>query len=456
MVDDEGPTSYWYILRMKPIQIIAGATTEQVVTSVEGAVTAGDLRADQRLPSIRDLADQLGVANGTVAAAYARLRDRGVVHTDGRRGTRVRARSVALPRRDGLAVPTAAVDLSLGNPDPALLPDLGPHLAGAHHDAGLYGEDPDPFLHAGLADLLRRRAAVDGVRDEHLTVVSGALDGVERTLAVHLRPGDAVAVEDPGWPNLLDLVAAHGLVAVPLPVDDHGPTVDGMAAVVDRVEAVVVTSRSQNPTGGALDATRRDQLAGILRGRDLLVVEDDHGGESSGVELAPLAGVTRRWAVVQSLSKSWGPDLRVAGMFGDAHTLVHVAGRFRLGPGWVSRLLQATAASLLADPAATATVAAAGVELAHRRDRLRAALAAHGIAARGRSGLNLWVAVPDEATVVAGLLGRGWGVAPGSRFRQAAGPGIRVTAAAVDTAELADAFARDLATVLAGPPRRGV
>ncbi len=441
---------------MKPIQTIEGATTGQVVASVEQAVTTGDLRADDLLPPIRRLADHLGVANGTVAAAYVRLRDRGVVHTDGRRGTRVRARSVALPRRGGLAVPSDAVDLSLGNPDPALLPDLGPHLVHAHRDAGLYGEDPDPFLHDALATQLRRRAAADGVPVDHLTVVSGALDGVERTLAVHLRPGDAVAVEDPGWPNLLDLVAALGLVAVPLPVDDHGPTADGLAGVVDRVDAVVVTSRSHNPTGGAVHPTRRDELAGILDGRDLLVVEDDHGGESSGVDLAPLAGVTRRWAVVQSLSKSWGPDLRVAAMFGDARTLVHVAGRFRLGPGWVSRLLQGTAASMLADPDARATVAAAAVELGHRRDRLRAALADRGIGSRGRSGLNLWVAVPDEATVVAGLLTRGWGVAPGSRYRQSAGPGIRVTAAAVDTPDLATSFATDLATVLAGPPRRGV
>lgn len=445
---------------MDPIQTIEGRTAEQVATSIEHAVEAGDLPPGRQLPSIRELADQLGVANGTVARAYARLRDRGVVVTAGRQGTKVRARSPATPRQHlGLDIPEGAIDLSRGNPDPSLLPDLRPHLSTAAEATGLYGEDPMPHVHPGLAEALTARGVADGLPAGAMTgpaIVSGALDGIERTLAVHLRPGDAVAVEDPGWPNLLDLVAALGLRPVAMPIDEDGPTVDGLAAVLDRVEAVVVTSRAQNPTGAALSPARRDHLRGLLEGWDGVVVEDDHGGEASGVRLAALAGVGRHWVVVQSLSKSWGPDLRVAAVFGDPTTVQRVSGRFRLGPGWVSRILQHTAWSLLVDDSARATVAAAADELARRRDMLRTALADHGITARGHSGLNLWVPVADETVVVAGLLARGWGVAPGARYRLDSPPGIRVTAAAVLDNDLAARFAADLAAVATAPGRRGV
>jgi len=59
-------------------------------------------------------------------------------------------------------------------------------------------------------------------------------------------------------------------------------------------------------------------------------------------------------------------------------------------------------------------------------------LAGHGITATGTTGLNVWVRVADEATNTAALYQQGWAVAPGSRFRQASPPGIRITVSALD------------------------
>lgn len=79
-----------------------------------------------------------------------------------------------------------------------------------------------------------------------------------------------------------------------------------------------------------------------------------------------------------------------------------------------------------------------------RRDALIAALAERGVEARGRSGMNVWIPVPDETGAVARLLHAGWAVAPGARFRLGAPPGIRITVstlAANEVGALADAVA---------------
>ena len=426
--------------------MIAGAGAESIAANVEEAISGGALAPGHALPPIRELAGQLGVNANTVAAAYRLLRDRGAVETAGRRGTRVRHRPATTPRSLlGLDVPAGARDLSTGNPNPALLPIADARFPQACPGAPLlYGQAP---MSPELIDHARATLAADGVPAEHLAVTSGALDGIERALSAHLRPGDRVIVEDPGWANLLDLIAALGLSAESVRVDDDGPLVADMARALGRgTRALIVTTRAQNPTGAALSAERADALRGLLAGRadDLLLVEDDHCAGISGAPLHTLAGSTSHWAFVRSASKAYGPDLRLAVMAGDRRTVERVHGRLRLGPGWVSHLLQGLAVSLWADDAATRLIAKAEDGYTGNRVRLCAALAERGLPAHGRSGLNVWIPVPDETVAITRMLTAGWAAAPGTRFRIRTGPGIRVTVADLTESEidpLADAAA---------------
>ncbi len=424
---------------------IAGTGAESIAASIEEAISAGTLTPGDALPPVRELATRLGVNANTAAAAYRLLRDRGAVETAGRRGTRVRHRPATTPRSLlGLDVPAGVRDLSTGNPDPALLPIAGAALAGPAGPPVLYGE---PAMSPELVEFSRRALSADGIPADHLAVTSGALDGIERALIAHLRPGDRVAVEDPGWANLLDLLAALGLSAEPVRVDDDGPVVADVARALGRgVRALVVTNRAQNPTGAALSADRADALREALAGRadDLLLVEDDHCAGISGAPLHTLTGSTRHWAFVRSASKAYGPDLRVAVLAGDHRTVERVHGRLRLGPGWVSHLLQDLAVRLWSDEAASDLVARAEEQYTNTRRRLCAALGDRGVTAHGRSGLNVWIPVPDETVAVTRLLGAGWAAAPGTRFRIRTGPGMRVTIAdltADDIDPLADAIA---------------
>lgn len=426
---------------------IRGAGAQAIAADIEEAISRGALAPGVALPPIRELAGRLGVNPNTVAAAYRLLRDRGAVETDGRRGTRVRQRPATTPRSSrGLAIPAGVHDLSTGNPDPDLLPIARIKHAGRRQrrDPVLYGQpaiSPDLAEHGGAA------LAADGVPADHLAVTAGALDGIERVLVAHLRRGDRVAVEDPGWANLLDLLAALGLAAEPVRVDDDGPVAGDLTRALRRgVRALIVTNRAQNPTGAALSAERAATLRGLLTegGDDLLLIEDDHCAGIAGAPLHSLAGCTRYWAFVRSAAKAYGPDLRLAVLAGDHRTVERVQGRQRLGPGWVSHLLQDLAVDLWRDEAATRLVRAAEATYTGNRTLLRTALAERDVAASGRSGLNVWVPVPDETVAITRLLAAGWAVAPGTRYRIATAPGVRITIADLDAAEihpLADAVA---------------
>ncbi|MET7382840.1 aminotransferase class I/II-fold pyridoxal phosphate-dependent enzyme [Streptomyces sp. NPDC005526] len=435
---------------------IEGRGAAEIAASVERAVGSGELEPGRLLPPMRELAVELGVNPNTVAAAYRILRERGVIETAGRRGSRVRP-APATTGRDHIRVdvPEGVRDVSSGNPDPALLPPLAPAFAAAaaqgDREPVLYGDDA---VEPDLARTARAGLDADGVPDGPLAVLSGALDGVERVLAAHLKPGDTVAVEDPGWGRTLDLVPALGLRTAGVGVDDEGPLPDDVRRALEGgARALIVTDRAQNPTGAAVTATRARALRAVLREHPAtLVIEDDHGHGIVDLPLHPLAGVTRHWAFVRSVAKAYGPDLRLALLTGDDVTVDRVRGRQRLGPGWVSLLLQRAVVRLWADGVPDTRAVAA--EYGRRRDLLIDALARRGVRARGRSGMNVWVPVPDETGAVARLLHAGWAVAPGARFRMSAPPGIRITVSALtdeDIAVLADAVAAAL-----GPaPARG-
>lgn len=426
---------------------IRGRSAAEIAGSAEEAIRAGALAPGDPLPTVRSLAASLGVSPATVASAYRALRSRGLVVTGGRRGTTVSPRPplAATPRPPP---PRGVRDLGTGNPDPALLPDLGPFLARVRPDPVLYGEAPtDPEL----LRLGTRRLRNHGVPADHVAVVGGALDGIERVLSVHLRPGDRVAVEDPGFTGVLDLLAALGLVTEPVALDEDGPLPDALdRALRAGADAFVLTPRAQNPTGAALGEERARALRRVLdRYPDALVVEDDHAGAAAGAPPRSVLEPGRaRFAAVHSVSKTLGPDLRLAVMACDETTLARVEGRQLLGMRWVSHLLQRLVVLLWKDREVTAAVKRAGRIYGERRRALLDALALRGVEACGRSGLNVWIPVPEEAAVLATLLESGFAAAAGERFRIGSPPAIRITTARLgvdDAPAVADAVAAALA-----------
>ena len=442
---------------------LAGSGASEIVFGVETAVTAGLLAPGESLPPVRELAGHLHVNPNTVASAYRTLRDRGTVETRGRAGTRVRERPGTSARLRSYEMPEGVRDLTSGEPAPRLLPRLKPP---ASIDVSGYRYVPvEPDLEEQLRQRVRRLFAAEAdvaasagegaaesaelLATSRMLAVFGSLDGIERLLATHTRPGDKIAVEDPAWGNMLDLAAARGLTVVPMRMDDEGPDpTDLRAALGAGVNTVVVTTRAQNPYGAVVSTRRAAALRTVLATHpEVLTIDDDHGADLTPGVPHLLCGATRQWAYLYSASKAYGPDMRIAALIGDADTTDRVAGQLRHSSRRVPGVMQLLWAQALADRGNDTVLAEAASVYAGNRKALISELAARGVAAHGESGLSVWIPVPDETAAATGLLARGWAVAPGSWYRVRSGPGIRVTVATMHLEEIA-ALAEAVAATL--------
>ncbi len=304
----------------------------------------GRLRRGERLPATRELATRLGVSRSTVSTAYERLTAEGYLVARVGSGTFVALPAsivaAASPRTaatsrggGGAALPAPAwrqlvdplwaepraiaYDFSVGSPDPVLFPHdawrrsvaaalRGPALRRAHY------ADPSGLerLRAGIARHLGLARSVAATPDD-VVVTSGAQQAFDLLGRTLLRPGDTVAVEDPGYPPVRQLLEQLGARVVPVPVDEHGLRVDLLPAA----RMVYVTPSHQFPLGGVLSLERRTVLLEWAHRYDAVVVEDDYDSEFrfGARALDPLQRLDGdgRVVYVGTFSKTMLPGLRL-------------------------------------------------------------------------------------------------------------------------------------------------
>ncbi|AWQ10286.1 transcriptional regulator PtsJ [Bordetella bronchiseptica] len=424
---------------------ITGASAAEIFDSVRQLAQARRLLPGQALPPVRELAQTLGVNRNTVAAAYKRLVGAGLALSQGRRGTIIRGPSEP-GEQDGAHPGSPLIDLASGNPDPARLPDPLAIMAGRASPPRLYGEATvDPRLQAYASQWY----AGDCPAAFEVDLTHGAIDAIERLLGANLAAGDTVAVEAPGFLGSINALRALGLRAEGVALDAAGMLPDALErALADGAQAVLLTPRAQNPTGASLTRARARALRQVLqRYPHVMVIADDHFAHLSASPYhSPIPAAALRWALVRSVSKALGPDLRLAFVASDPDTSRRLRLRLASGTTWVSHLLQDVVAGCLASAPVQARMAQARRAYAQRRTWLADALRAEGIAAQWPAdGLNLWVPLAqDSPALLLELAHRGWRLRNGRSFGVREDVhGLRITIATLEHAT-ARRLARDL------------
>lgn len=414
------------------------ASARGIAVAITALVRNGDLGPGSRLPTVRQLATELGVSPGTVSGAWQVLRRRRIIATRRRGGTAV----IGLPtaphparfEQVGNFGTRSKVDLTFATPDPGLLPSL------------------QAALHAGLSNqalnTYEREAITPRLRDslEHRwpfpsadwLAVNGGYEGVLLLCLTNFGPGEAVAVEDPTAPRLLDIVSVVGATPLRVPCDGAGPLPDALdSAIAAGAVAFLYQPRAQSPCGHRVTKARSEALARILHNTSVLVMEDDGLGEVASPEIHSLGHhIPDRTVLVRSYAKSHGPDLRLGVMAGAGEPIERARTYRNFGPRWTSRLLQDALAYLLEDPDAQSQVRAARETYAERRSRCAQALLDRGVNVKNRDGFSLWVPVANEGHALVTLGAHGISASPGSQFYVGGGdPHLRLA-----TSRLAEGY----------------
>jgi len=421
---------------------VSGRRASDISDSVENAIREGRLEPGAKLPTVRALADQLSVSPSTVSSAYRFLRQRGVISTHGRGGTRVHARP-PIETPPAAPLPKSVRDLTRTRHEDEIAPTLTQVL----HELA------DRLVATGPVDLEKRLIKdyeIDGVDTTGVVVVGSAREALDRILDSQLLPGDRVGVEDPSAAEITDVLNLNGLTPVPIRVDENGAVPESLAEVLPRVSACVLTPRGHDPTGAVISPARASELRTVLRSApDTSLLEWDPLGPVSGVEYNPITEPERlRWAAIRSFEPMFGDRLGVAAVAGDSVTLARVRGRVeRLGSP-LSSLVRRIVDELLAHPGAAQRLQLTTRTHGARRVALLAEFRARGIHGTGQAGPWVWVPVHDQIQVAARLYERGWLVRPGDIVDDGSPQGVRISVARLDGA-LARRLADDMLEVLA-------
>lgn len=347
-LDTQAPTTpaapgAWQLLRDSDATLV-----DQIADTLGRRIEDQGLRPGTRLPSIRDLAQQLNVSRFTVVEAYDKLMARGLAESRRGAGFFVRARSgmLTVPAgRQGAAsakMPAAPARLDLN----WLLRSMFQETANANQMPGSCGLLPPAWLdedllnsairavgrsaRAGLLGYgrpqgflpLRQQIAATLQADnipahpEHnLLTTAGVTHGLDLIARLLLRPGDTVLVEDPAWFVIFGRLQAYGARIIGIPRGPSGPDVvllEKMAAQ-HKPKLFIVNTAVHNPTGHTLSAGAAYDVLRLAERHDFRVIEDDTYGDlhpGSPIRLATLDRL-ERVILVGGYSKMLAPSLRV-------------------------------------------------------------------------------------------------------------------------------------------------
>ena len=383
--------------------------------ALRSAICRGTLPMGAPLPSSRALAQDLGVARGTVVEAYGQLTAEGYLASRLGSGTVV-AWAGRTAARPALPEKTTAPDpirfsFRSGSPDVSSFPRaawvraLRAALVRAPDLALDYGDPRGrPELRAVLADYLARARGV--VTSEEDLVISNGFGQALWLLARALRVAGIrqVAVEDPGSEGARQALEDAGLRWRPVPVDGEGLRVE---LLDPRDRAVVLTPAHQYPMGVTLSPARRAAVVAWARAHDALVVEDDYDGEFR-YDRQPVGALQAldpaRVVYAGTASKALAPGVRLGWLALPRRWVGPVAAAKRRLDCQAPGLEQLALAELIRSGAFERHLRRMRREYRRRRDLLLSALAERApalVPAGIAAGIHLVLRLPEGASELA-------------------------------------------------------
>jgi len=421
---------------------------QQIVRQLQTLVRDGKLPVGAQLPTVRALAEQLGVTRLTVHNAYRQLKAEGWLESTVGRGTFVRASPqprtleafaegpISTDRFLGqswsLGEAVGARNLAYAHPDPALFPQENFWRAlsaqrGAAQAFQYACTQGEPELRVELARLAAGRGIA--VAPDDLLVTSGVTQGISLAAQALAEPGDWIAVEQPTYLGVLHVAKAQGLRVAGVPLDEEGPRLDALErlTVQRRPRFFYTVPTYHNPTGRSMSAARRRGLLALAERHALPLVEDDIYARLSYDDTAPppLKRDDPGGLVVylDGFSKSLLPGLRIGYLIAPERLQAQLLTRKRAADLCGQRLTQYALAEFLRRGEFQGHLKAVNKAYRARRDVLVRALERAlpgGVGwTRPEGGFCCWLTVPgrpDVGALYRRALAQGLVFTPGDVF----------------------------------------
>jgi len=429
----------WFTARLTDVSV------KGIAAKMATLIHTGEIPVGTHLPSVRELAEALGVSPATISAAWGQLKRQKVVTGKGRSGIRV-CGNYLTPRpvrfeQIGNYGDAIRADLAMASPDPALLPDLQAAMLQGIQCPLLNSYQRDAISPALLAAVKPRWP----FQAEAWLATDGGFDAMNGIVQTLFRPGEKVIIEDPTATRLLDMLDNVEAEIMPLACDEHGPLPGALAMLLSKgATAMIYQPTTHSATGHSVSQARSEELAKVLAGSSILIVEDNGIGDLSAHPCFSLGHwFPERTLHVHSFSKAYGPDLRLAVLAGPLDLVKRIQSWRNFGAGWTSRILQQAVAWMLQDDATQRHIQHAREVYRQRRRLLLNALAKRGLTLPDRDGLSLCLPVQSEQFAMITLAARGIAVLPGERCSPGNKQFIRVSTSMM-TAEKVESIAEAL------------
>lgn len=365
--------------------------------AIASDVQTGRLRAGDRLPPQRDLADAMGVTVTTVTRGYAEAERRGLVRGEVGRGTYVRPPAFAPLATAAAGLIDLATNALLPHAHAGELTASLASLVARTTPEHLFNYQPHggrPEHRTIAASWLRQRSVPAEPTDTILT--SGAQHAMAVAFATLTSPGDVILCESVTYTGMRSLANHLHVRAQAVPMDAEGLLPDALedAALESGGRLVYCMPNLQNPTARIMSPRRRQDLVRVANRVDLHIIEDDVYGYLVDRHAPLCALAPDRTFYLTSLSKCLVPGLRV--------------GFLRTPPGWIDRVTGAVFATTVMGTPLDAAAATAWIEdgtadrviawkrqeIAARQQAARAALG--GIVSGSSQSQHAWLQLPPR------------------------------------------------------------
>ena len=364
------------------------------------------LGARDRLPTLRELAGDLGLNYTTVARAYAEARKRGLIDSRAGMGSFVRGRGRTLPLRNGTGA-EMTMNLPPEPDDPMLVARLRESAARVIGDADLYGllryqdfggspDDREAAVH-----WLRRR--LSGIDASRVLVCPGIHSVLTALISQLARPGETICVDALAYPGLKAIAAQLGVQLHAMALDEHGPDVDAFeqACKTLKPKAVYCNPTLLNPTSATMSLARREALADVALRYSVPIIEDDAYAMLPRRMPPPVATFAPELTYyITGFSKCLGAGLRCAYVCSPNERLSQrLAGALRATTVMASPVTNALVTRWVQDGTAVTVLDAMRAESIARHELAQKHLGRYGIAAQPE-GFHLWLPVASTWSTV--------------------------------------------------------